>query len=55
MTTDSGRIFVIARLCDAPNINGLRAVWQSLGATYQRDPELAALKDQLKRQMEAQK
>lgn len=53
MTTESGRAFVIARLCDAPDINGLRTVWQSLGTTYQRDTELAALKDQLKRQMEA--
>lgn len=54
MTTDAGRAFIMARLCDAPDLNGLRKVWVKLGTTYQRDPEIVALKDKLKAQMEGQ-
>lgn len=53
MTTDPGRAFAMARLSQAPDLEALKTVWGSLGITYQRDADIAALKDQLKAQMEA--
>ena len=53
MTTDKGRTFAMFHLSQAPNLEALKKVWGSLGITYQRDPRVADLKDQLKRQMEA--
>ena len=54
MTAEPGRVFAMARLSDAPDLSALRTVWEKLGHTYQRDPKISALKDQLKRQMEAE-
>lgn len=53
--TDEGRKFTIARLSDAPNIEALRRVWDSLGDEYRRCPVVAAHKDTLKKSMEANK
>lgn len=50
--TDEGRLFAIARLSAAPNIEALRTVWESLGGEYRKCPKIQTLKDQLKANME---
>jgi len=40
------------RLSDAPNIEALRRVWESLGRDYRAKPQIIAHKDALKEQME---
>jgi len=47
MTTE-GRKFILARLSAAPDLKGLRKVWDSLGHEYARDHVIAAHKEQLK-------
>ena len=55
MTTEAGRAFVMKRLTDATNLSELRRVWVSIAIRYQQEPEILALKDKLKAQMEAGK
>lgn len=51
MTTPEGRALVFQRLGDAPDLAALRRVWDSLGWDYKRDPEVLALKDNLKERL----
>jgi hypothetical protein len=51
MPTEAGKAFVLQRLFDAPDQEALRRVWESLGVAYQKDPDIRALKDQLKANM----
>lgn len=46
--TDAGRAYVMQRLSDAPDLQGLRNVWESLGAEYKRDPQIFQHKETLK-------
>jgi len=50
--TDIGRAFAIARLLEAPDLASLRRVWDCLGTTYQRDPDIQEIKNKLKAKME---
>ena len=53
MTTDHGRAFVVARLGDAPDLDALRRVWESLGLEYKKDQVVRDAKDRIKAAMEA--
>jgi hypothetical protein len=46
--TPAGKAWVLQRLSGAPDREALRQVWESLAVAYQRDPDVIALKDQLK-------
>jgi len=50
--TPEGITYAIMRLSDAPNIEALRRVWESLGRDYRANPQIIAHKDTLKKQME---
>lgn len=51
MTTPNGKAYVLHRLSDAPDLNALRRVWESLGREYQQDADVVAFKDLLKEGM----
>lgn len=46
--TPHGRKFVLSRLFDAPDLNALKAVWETISDEYKRDPVVVAAKDSLK-------
>lgn len=49
--TPQGRAYAVSRLGDCHTLEALRTVWESLGREYQNDPEILALKEQLKATM----
>ena len=51
--TPEGRLYALMRLANAPDLNGLRAVWQALSVEYQRDEVIRDMKDAMKKIMEA--
>lgn len=46
--TPAGKSYVTSRLVSCPDLASLAKVWGQLGLDYQRDPDVIALKDQLK-------
>lgn len=48
MTTSQGRKHAIMRIAQSNNLDGLRAVWNTLGKDYQRDPLIVQVKDDFK-------
>lgn len=49
--TPQGKAHVVSRLGDCPDLAALRRVWDGLAYAYQRDPEILALKDRLKKEL----
>lgn len=52
MTTTAGKAHVVSRLTSCPDLAALRRVWANIAIAYQRDPEIAALKDRLKEELQ---
>lgn len=52
MTTSAGRAHCISRLSSCPDIDALARVWSGLGKAYQKDDEVSAFKDKMKKQFE---
>lgn len=49
--TPEGRSHIITRLTNAPDLDALRRVWDSVSFEYQADPKIQEFKDKMKRQL----
>lgn len=50
--TPEGRTFALSRLANAPSLDALRTVWESLSDDYKRDPTVQRFKDTMKQQLQ---
>lgn len=48
MTTSQGRKLAIMRIAQSKDLDGLRAVWETLGKDYRADPLVQQVKDDFK-------
>lgn len=48
MTTSQGRKLAIMRIAQSKDLDGLKAVWETLGKDYRADPLVQQVKDDFK-------
>lgn len=48
MTTPQGRKLAIMRIAQSKDLDGLKAVWETLGKDYKADPLVQQVKDDFK-------
>lgn len=48
MTTAQGRKLAIMRIAQSKDLDGLKAVWETLGKDYKADPLVQQVKDDFK-------
>lgn len=48
MTTPQGRKLAIMRIAQSKDLDGLKAVWETLGKDYRADPLVQQVKDDFK-------
>ena len=52
---DVGKRYCIMRIGQCQDLKGLKTVWESISPAFQKDADVFAIKEQMKRQLEKEK